>query len=61
MCADTPPKNCARHPALGDYDDSALRNCIIALATASFLPLINSVGVLATDAIAAVVAWMSFL
>ena len=45
----------------GDYDDSALRNCIIALATASYLPLINSVGVLATDAIAAMVAWMSFV
>jgi len=40
---------------------SALRNCIIALATASYLPLINSVGVLATDAIAASAAWMSFV
>jgi len=39
---------------------SALRHCITALATASFLPLINSVGVLATDSIAAGVAWMSF-
>lgn len=40
---------------------SALRNCIIALATASYLPLINSVGVLGMDAIAATVAWMSFV
>ncbi|KAI9453731.1 major facilitator superfamily domain-containing protein [Russula earlei] len=36
---------------------SALRHCITALATATFLPLINCVGVLATDAIAAGVAW----
>ena len=51
--------------ALGVYDgddiDSALRHCITALATASFLPLINSFGVLATDGIAAGVAWTSFL
>jgi len=40
---------------------SALRHCITALATASFLPLINNVGVLATDAIAAGVAWGSFV
>jgi hypothetical protein len=41
--------------------NSALRHCITALATAAFLPLINSVGVLATDMIAAGVAWMSFV
>jgi len=40
---------------------SALRHCITALATAAFLPLINSVGVLGTDMIAAGVAWMSFV
>lgn len=57
MCIDTPPD----HPMPGDCDDSALRNCVIALATASYLPLINSVGVLGMDAIAAVVAWMSFV
>ena len=45
----------------GDGCDSALRHCITALATASFLPLINSFGVLATDGIAAGVAWTSFL
>lgn len=59
-CADTPPE--VLHAILrGDYDDSALRNCIIALATASYLPLINSVGVLGTDAIAAAAAWTSFV
>ncbi|KAI0294293.1 MFS general substrate transporter [Multifurca ochricompacta] len=40
---------------------SALRHCITALATASFLPLINGVGVLATNAIAATVAWIGFV
>jgi len=40
---------------------SALRHCITALATASFLPLIDRVGALATDVIAAGVAWMSFV
>ena len=59
MCAGTPPELCLRRPAGGDYN-SALRHCITAIVTASFLPLINSVGVLATDLIAAGVAWMSF-
>jgi hypothetical protein len=60
-CASIAPDVCARCPARGDYDDSALRHCITALATASFLPLINRVGVLATDSIAAGVALMSFV
>jgi hypothetical protein len=58
--ADTPPE--VLHAILrDDYNDSALRNCIIALATASYLPLINNVGVLGTDAIASAAAWMSFV
>ncbi|KAI0261741.1 major facilitator superfamily domain-containing protein [Gloeopeniophorella convolvens] len=39
---------------------SALRSCITALAAASLLPLINSLGVLATNAIAAGLVWLGF-
>ncbi|TFY79438.1 hypothetical protein EWM64_g4574 [Hericium alpestre] len=41
--------------------DNGLRSAFIALATAAILPLINHIGVFATNAIAAGLAWIGFV